>query len=1483
MIRYLTRGKRGKRGFTMMEVLVVVGIIAVIAAIAIPSVISMRKNMDYKQRCDYAKTIFLAAQSNLADLRSTGELDKLKDNKTSVVIQHGDDAADSSISQDFPNGDFSKRYVYTYHDPDALAIVGTPAAYFDEVLPVNAVESTIRDQQIIIEYNPRTGGVYSVFYAEDNKLVEKYQGMGLQRDEAWCKGNLVGYYNGEDLTGEEIYFSEVDSQMTYQNGQEGILEIKIGLQGIMQDGSLENLFEKIGVDGYVKGLEMKLTVIGESGGMFTSTIKEAGETIAFEREVDGKYVIISSALDSLIYEKSFAAIQENKNGQGYYVQPGDNVSLTLEVKFSSDLADAPDIVFDDYVLAGINPLFHSLTGDAGNYTIAISNGRHLQNLNIVAKDIAEKVSTITFVNESEPPAGGTDSDNEGTTGSETNAKTQTAIAQAAPEIDWKDTTSYYMEKHPGSNVTYFAPINNAGLFDTTQRTTAITIEGKKVEIRNIKVNDAKIDGALYVNEDGLRRYHVGLFRYVSGEIKDLRIVNPVIRGGSGSQAVGALAGSMNSAAKVSNCYVYVDTKADDFISTNLIINTTFDETDDTDAKYGVVGYAAVGGMIGDAGGATFTNCLASVPVFGNMIVSNNLSSDLGVGGFVGTTSGGSFTKCYSGTRTWAKGASAARYDFACGLGGFVGTSGISTFTDCFASGNVTSKSDGDLNACGGFVGVAKGTYSNGAFNSCYALGTVDNSSSYQAKFVGTTTTSGVVDRYKQILAGGSGYVYDGCYYLQGFGNTVNADIDTLPAGYNLLHDIHGINYETFEGQILASLRVTDPTLEDISKLQVAINGSGYRNGWTSGLNSKQNGNGHYPYMQGYQNANYPYSMLIDMPFYGVWPDAPSAAGIVYMELYEDGSKGYYYRDEDNATLKNDKTVVADGYVIICANGGSTVTVNNTPVTIDCSNTDTFDKNTYYYGALPDDIVASNSFYTKVEITDGGKHYKMYYNPNVAVSNVNPTGTNLEANNPGDAPEAFVIRSPRQLSALGSSHMNKYLNSEIILWGKIDYTKTSNWTLPQIGTFSGEITGEATITAKEMSSCLIGTLNDGSISGITLNVGSITLEDGEGALVNAINSGTISNCTVKGTVTGTPNAGLIVGDLNGGTISNTSFDGTNSSNLGFVGTAAKKNGSNMISSDANYVSSNSIRDGLYTMDQISKEGLAEIQKEEGSTLFKQEYAATITEDCKINGASVVTGEYYYSVSDENIYTTEKENSIKVVPQGKIALSNFGTVPAEWTKSPYYFINQDKLYPIYVKVETEIIREEVSGAMAASELDDNGQGEENQNNEPTQGGVSNQESGTTPTETIPPQTQPTIIERTVYKYQFSVDNGANILGKIDTQTPKDTVTVYDLYMIKMPVDGEYVFYSLANNMLSGTITDNMIWVLNAGVWTKKMDNTVTVNPELVVPVDYNYPAINVNGSEYYVIKVTGYSREVKLVDVNPIYSTTDSINQQPTDQP
>ena len=188
MMRCLTQRNRRKKGFTMMEVMVTVGIIAVIAAIAIPSVISMRKNMDYKQRCDYAKTIFLAAQSNLADMRSTGELGRLKVNEESVVLQEGDNAEQSSISEDFPNNDFSTRYVYTYHDPNMNSVLGTPAAYFDTVLPVNAVESVIRDQQIIIEYNPRTGGVYAVFYADGNyALADKYRNKQLQRNEEWLK------------------------------------------------------------------------------------------------------------------------------------------------------------------------------------------------------------------------------------------------------------------------------------------------------------------------------------------------------------------------------------------------------------------------------------------------------------------------------------------------------------------------------------------------------------------------------------------------------------------------------------------------------------------------------------------------------------------------------------------------------------------------------------------------------------------------------------------------------------------------------------------------------------------------------------------------------------------------------------------------------------------------------------------------------------------------------------------------------------------------------------------------------------------------------------------------------------------------------------------------------------------------------------------------------------------------------------------------
>ena len=78
LIEKFTKAKEGSFGYTMTELLVVVAIIAIVAAIAIPSVIAISRALKFKRVNDHAKSIFLAAQQNLTEMRSDGGLKPLQ-------------------------------------------------------------------------------------------------------------------------------------------------------------------------------------------------------------------------------------------------------------------------------------------------------------------------------------------------------------------------------------------------------------------------------------------------------------------------------------------------------------------------------------------------------------------------------------------------------------------------------------------------------------------------------------------------------------------------------------------------------------------------------------------------------------------------------------------------------------------------------------------------------------------------------------------------------------------------------------------------------------------------------------------------------------------------------------------------------------------------------------------------------------------------------------------------------------------------------------------------------------------------------------------------------------------------------------------------------------------------------------------------------------------------------------------------------------
>lgn len=1508
MIRCLTREKRGKRGFTMMEVLVVVGIIAVIAAIAIPSVISMRKNMDYKQRCDYAKTIFLAAQSNLADLRSTGELKsvELSSDEFNAKIQHGDvetiEKENEKIEGNLPAG-FTSRYDFTSNKMIPSDV------RFDRVLPVNSVESVIRDQNVIIEYNPRTGIVHAVFYAEGNyDLLGKYKNKELERNDQWLKDNQVGYYSmGNADISEELGFKTVSPKIEFTNDQEAILTVKVPTR--TTESTDKVFFEPSQYGYYVKGLEINLTVAGENSGVFTMNLKKSGEEMRFKGfdEVEGAALVIplDFTLDSLVDGKGFYDIPENKDGEGYHVLPGDNISLFVEVSYVPTSQNDPLIMYDDAVLAGVNPLFHALTGEAPNYTVAISNGRHLQNLNALHSDIAGKVNTVTFLAET---------------------------AGESAVVDWASTVSYYQQNHASENLKYFVPIKNDALFNRSADAPLLEkllIDGKNVLIRNLKISDSTASE------------YVGMFRQLTNvNVTNLRIVDPVVRGGDkakAQQGVGALAGTVKYSG-VTNCYVYVDVSPADFNWSHLDTGDGFGGDSTTEQHYGVIGRTAVGGMVGYSDDVDFENCFAAVPVFGDM---RNASGDaVGVGGFVGEANNGKFIKCYTSARTLADGVTynASGMHGSCGLGGFVGTSVNAKYINCFASGNVTSYTTGAdaREVSGGFVGVAirENNHENGLFNSCYALGTVrnkDGGSTQQAKFVGKSYSSTGLenhDFYKDLLDSNKGYIFRDCYYLQGKSGVVNADDYTLSATFDMLYDMHNMTYAdkyvTYVCSALGNGLADNDTKETIGR---ELNKSGFASGnWMHGLQSQKD-NSHYPYIEGYKNhgANYPYSMLTGMPFYGIWPDAPSEVGIAYVEIYDDNSMGFYYDEMDKMSLQN-KTVIADGYVILSANGGNSVevTLNDTnKIRILLAFPATIGRNEYMYGFIPvNTIPVSNNFYTKVEIDDTAegvapKNYTMYFNPFVAGSQLNPSGTKTEANNPGNAvPSTIYIHSARQLNALASDKMKPFWGADYTLVGTIDFDSyglndtelaafgfseqtaatygVTDYELVSIGKtgapFFGKLNGisNATINVTGADTGLIGNLKAGEVSNITIT-GSMTLGDNEGALVNVMDGGTLKDCAVNAIITSdSKTAGLVVGALNGGTITDCISAGENTT-LGFVGTAATGTPAMVaVNEGATHFGTNHHEDGIITEDEIAK--LTAITSE-NEPHTKRNYVGLITGDCTyvINKepANAVNGvTYYYAITGENSYQTEESAVGAFTQVTNLKLSDFDTTATgDWVRSGYYYTvsGSDKYYPLYKKVE---VREVIPEPVAAIDAEES---------TPTEGGG---DGTTTPSESTTPTEPPKPVK--YYTYHFRIPNGQG--GYSDAYTFDETsnpesvkvdlgigavqlATLYTLKNISSLSNGMYLFRSTDGNVLtavpenvgSDTITKNMIWNYDGTNWINLEYTDSKITPAQVEISDTGSGSemiVKVGTREYRIYKVEeNTDREVKLVDQDFKYSTTD----------
>ena len=458
-------GKSGRKGYTLAELMSVVAIIAVVLAIAIPSVIAIHRSLTFRQNNDYAKSVFMAAQANLSNKRSDGELVELAAAEGAFYVPEG--------AAGFPATDWSNEYVYTTSR-------GEKSAAFDLVLPANSIDSKVRDGNILIEYNPYTGNVYSVFYTRDNGTLSYADENSLTRDADARRKIMLGYYCGSGLSSSEFQIETEEAELAFVNGEEGVIRAIIPIPDAYKSNP-NSFVEGLNVEFIVEGKNSEnesksMTLLAKFGG---ALLDDANKWSSCEIK-EGK-VIVSYVLDSLKEYGSFANlaykdtakerydeiadfatvkrdaknstsnvhITSMSNAADFTILPGSNVSIEADIMFESSNGKN-GVEIGCGVLEDVNPMLGSLDKSAvlsNKYVIGVENGRNLQNLNAIAPAISEKVTTVSF----------------------------------SDDIYWNKTVNYYNDKYanggtyknyeneaPARGLPYFVPVNNEVLFGSAQ-------------------------------------------------------------------------------------------------------------------------------------------------------------------------------------------------------------------------------------------------------------------------------------------------------------------------------------------------------------------------------------------------------------------------------------------------------------------------------------------------------------------------------------------------------------------------------------------------------------------------------------------------------------------------------------------------------------------------------------------------------------------------------------------------------------------------------------------------------------------------------------------------------------------------------------------------------------------------------------------------------------------------------------------------------